>query len=156
MKELIDQYEAGGPQLSLAIRGLQPEDMVRPCEPGRWSIQQVVIHLADTEMIFAERIKRIIAEDNPRLIVADENRWVERLAIDAQSAEDAAALTELTRRQMTRILRAVPADAWARTGEHSVAGPITVTDAVRKCVNHLEHHLKFIHGKRATMGKEMW
>jgi hypothetical protein len=39
---------------------------------------------------------------------------------------------------------------------HSEAGKQTLADIVGKACNHLEHHLKFIHAKRAAMGKEMW
>lgn len=157
---LIDQYEAGADKVAQAIRNLTPEDL--QCVPdananvGKWSIQQVVIHLADAEAAFADRFRRIIAEDNPILYAWDENKFVQRLFYDQQSAQDAAEMIRLTRTQMTRILRAVGPAAFSRMGNHSARGPMRLDDAVASANSHLDHHVKFIHDKRAWMGKEMW
>jgi uncharacterized damage-inducible protein DinB len=160
-RDLIDQYAAGAEKLAQAIRGLTSEDLLAAPPPGgpevgRWTIQQVVIHLADAESAFADRIKRIIAEDNATLQAWDENRFVERLHYHDQSAEDAVKIVELTRKQVARILKKLPDSAFARKGVHSARGPQTLIDVLNNAVPHLEHHLKFIHAKRAAMGKEMW
>ena len=155
-RELIDEYEAGGARLSLAIRGLVPQDLQCPTAPGKWSIQQVAVHLADAELVLADRMKRVIAEDRPPLLAFDESRWMTALLPPDRSAEDAGALVEMVRRDVTKILRSLPPEAFRRTGVHSEAGELTLETIVRKANDHLEHHLKFIHGKRATMGKEMW
>jgi hypothetical protein len=159
-KQLIDAYEKGGDDLSQAIRGLTREDLL--CKPapdanvGLWSIQEVAIHLADTEFVLADRIKRIIAEDNPTLLAFDETKWAAGLHYAEQSAEDAAAAVELNRRQLVRVLKALPEAAFQRHGTHSEAGRITLADVVKKAQDHMAHHVRFIHAKRAKMGKEMW
>lgn len=159
-RELVEEYAAGGEKLSLAIRGLTREDLrCRPAEDagvGKWSIQEVVVHLCDCDQVYADRIKRVIAEENPTLLAFDENLWAGRLAYDAQSAEDAVTLIQLVRKQVGTILRAQDVKTWERAGTHSQAGKKTVRELVRGSVQHLEHHLKFIHAKRAKMGKEMW
>ena len=157
----IHQYEAAGELLSQAIRGLTREDMLVVPDPaanvGKWSIQQVVIHLADAEFAFADRIKRILAEDDPVLQAWDENKFVANLSYDQQSAQDAADLVRLIRAQTSRILRAAPPPALTtRKGRHTERGPQTVIDVLGYAVPHLEHHVSFIHRKRAGMGKEMW
>src|SRR6476619_6299129 len=82
-QDLIHQYEAAGELLTQAIRGLTREDMLAVPDPaanvGRWSIQQVVCHLADAEFAFADRIRRILAEDEPVLQAWDENKFVANL-----------------------------------------------------------------------------
>jgi uncharacterized damage-inducible protein DinB len=160
MKDLIDQYESGGEQLALSLRGLTPQDLL--CVPpadanvGRWSIQHVVIHLADAEQVLAERMKRVIAEENPQLLAFDENKWASRLEYDEQSAEDAAQLVELTRRQLARVLRKLTPADFERSGTHSESGRKTLADLLQTAVEHVEHHVKFIHEKRKFWGKEMW
>jgi hypothetical protein len=159
-QDLIHQYEIAGDLLAQTIRGLTREDMLTVPDPkanvGLWSIHQVVIHLADAEAAFADRIKRIIAMDDPVLQAWDENRFVTNLFYYQQSAEDAAELVRLTRAQTSRILRAAPPAALLRTGQHSERGVQSVMDVLKYAVPHLEHHLSFIHRKRANMGKEMW
>jgi uncharacterized damage-inducible protein DinB len=146
--QTIDDYEAGGTKLEQAIRGLTGEDLLAspPSEPeiGKWTIQQVVLHLCDSDLVYAERMKRVIAEENPTLHYAE------------QSAEDAVTLLATVRRQMARILRKLPESAFARSGNHTEYGKRTLAHLVEGAVKHLDHHIAFIHKKRAAMGKEMW
>lgn len=159
--ELIEHYARGGEKLSLAIRGLTREDLLQapPAdkpELGRWTIQQVVCHLMDSELVIVDRIKRVIADEDPQLLAYDENRWAEHLTYHEQSAEDAVAIVDLARKQLARVLAKLPESAWSRAGMHSERGKLTLRQLVEIEINHLDHHLKFIHAKRAAMGKEMW
>jgi hypothetical protein len=86
----------------------------------------------------------------------DESLWAQRLHYDAQSPEDAAELVQLTRRQLGLVLRKLSAADFERAGTHSERGRQTLSDVLRGAVDHLEHHVKFIHAKREFMGKEMW
>jgi uncharacterized damage-inducible protein DinB len=159
-RELIEQYADGAEKLSLAIRGLTPQDMVCAPDPqwnaGKWSIQQVVIHVADCEQVYADRMKWVISEDNPPLPGFDQEKWAAALLYEEQSAQEAAKLVELTRKQMASVLRKLPDDALARVGQHSERGAVKVIDLVQYMATHLDHHVNFIHQKRAKMGKEMW
>ncbi|MDB5171837.1 MAG: yfiT 1 [Phycisphaerales bacterium] len=155
-RTFIDDYEKAADRLTLSLRGLQREDLLAFPVPGTWSIQQIAIHLADSELVFADRIKRVIAEENASLLAWSENRWLKHLSYDAQSAEDAGKLVELTRRQTSRILRAQPDEAFDRKGVHSEVGPLSLKDLILKANAHLDHHLKFLVDKREKLGKIMW
>jgi uncharacterized damage-inducible protein DinB len=159
-RELIEGYFKGADKVSLAIRGLTREDLLVIPDPaaniGKWSIQEVVLHLADCDGVFADRMKRVLSEDNQTLLAFDENKWAAALHYKEQSAEDAARAFELTRKQMSVVLRAASDAQLARTGTHTERGKQTVLDILGYAVRHLDHHLKFIHAKRAAMGKEMW
>ena len=100
--------------------------------------------------------KRVIATDNPSLLAWDENKFAENLNYEEQSAEDAAKVVELTRRQVAKILRKLPDSALSRTGQHSEVGPMTLQAVVEKAVSHMDHHLTFIYNKRERLGKLMW
>jgi uncharacterized damage-inducible protein DinB len=159
--DLIEHYAHGGEKLSLAIRGLTRDDMLQPPpedDPklGRWSIQQVVIHIMDSDLIAADRMKRVIAEDNPMLIGYDENKFARNLFMEEQSAEDAVQIVSLNRQNFARVLRKLPDSAFGRAGQHNERGRVTLLDLLKTYTNHLDHHLSFIHAKRAAMGKEMW
>ena len=159
-EHLIESYAHGGEKVSQSIRSLTADDLlsVPPADAnvGRWSIQQLVLHLSDCELVFCDRMKRVIAEDNPTLLAFDEMRWTAALHYHDQSVQDAVQLIDLARRQMAIVLRNLPQEAFARSGTHSQTGRRTLQDLVQSAVDHLEHHLKFVHGKRAYMGKEMW
>jgi uncharacterized damage-inducible protein DinB len=152
-KTLIDQYEAGPAKLKEAIIGLSHDELLAAPIPGKWSTQQVVIHLADAEAAQADRMRRVLATDNPPLLAWDENQFAANLHYDVQSAEDAVQMIELTRRQLARILRASPASAFDRTGTHSERGKQTLRDILTMAVTHMDHHLKFVDEKRKALRK---
>ncbi len=159
-EDLIDRYEAGGEKLSLAIRGLTREDLLCVPDPaanvGKWTMQQVVVHCMDSDMVSIDRLKRMIAEDNPTLLGYDENKFVANLFYNDQPAESAGAFVDTARKTFAGVLRKLPLSAFDRAGTHNERGRITVGSYLQAVVDHLDHHIKFIHDKRAHMGKEMW
>ncbi len=152
----IEHYANGGQRLSQAIRGLTADDLAVPGEPGQWSIGSLVIHVADAELALADRMKRVIATDDPPLLAWDEAAFMAALHYGDQSVEDAVALVDLTRRQMGRVLRKLPPTTFDRAGVHSEAGRMTLADLIVRADKHLDHHLTFVNGKRERMGKLMW
>src|SRR6516165_3763734 len=105
--ELIDRYAAGGPLLLYAVTGLTPEHEKAPPGPGAgaWTLAQLVTHLLDADLVHADRMKRVIAENEPVLVAFDENAWIDRLGAGAMSVEEAANLFVANRRWMAQILR---------------------------------------------------
>lgn len=151
--QLVDRFAAGADKVRLAIAGLVRADCVARPGPGAWSIQELVIHLADSDAVAIERMKRVIAEKEPILRAYDENAWIQHHFCNDQSMEDAAALFELNRRQMARILRKQPDDAFDRFGMHSDNGRLTLSKLLTTYIDHLDHHLKFLRDKRERLGK---
>lgn len=156
----IKHFEDGGERLKLAIRGLTPDDLLwKPpadANVGLWSIHQVVIHLMDADLIGIDRMKRIAAEDNPTLIGYNETLFAASLFYEEQSVQDAITILDLSRRMFAGVLRRLPEATFDRVGQHNEAGRVTLGGQVKKYNEHLDHHLGFIHQKRAKMGKEMW
>ncbi|HZL33925.1 MAG TPA: DinB family protein [Tepidisphaeraceae bacterium] len=155
-QSLVHEYENAAGLVGQAIKGLSREDLLAFPVPGTWSIQQIVLHLADSEQVFADRMKRVIAEENPSLLAFDDKKWSANLHYHEQSAQDAAGLLELTRKQMSHILRNLPDSAFERKGNHNVAGPQTLRQILEKANKHLHHHMEFIVDKREKLGKIMW
>jgi uncharacterized damage-inducible protein DinB len=149
----VDVLAQGAAKLRIAISGLSDSDLQARPGPGKWSIQEVIVHIADADCAFAFRIKQIIAEDNPTLQAWSENQFIERLNYPGQSVETALTLIDATRKQIAVILKDQPDAAFARTGTHTQRGAQSVADVIGYCVWHLDHHLTFIEGKRANLKK---
>lgn len=149
--EAIEAYLAGVVSLGEAVRGLGADDIRARPVPGRWSLLEVVCHLADSEALFAERMKRVLAEDRPALPFSDPSRCVAALAYDSRDVDEELACLSAVRRQMARILRAQPPDAWERVGLHSREGEQTLEALLRKAIRHFEHHLEFVREKRKVL-----
>ena len=71
---------------------------------GKWSTLEVVCHLADFEIVFADRIKRVIAENNPTMFGGNPDEFAARLAYHQRDAEEELVLIEHIRKQVARIL----------------------------------------------------
>ena len=153
-RTLIDRFEAGGVELGEAILGLTPHQLTARLGPGQWSIHELVIHLADSDAIAIDRMKRVIAEDGPMLLCAEETFYVKELYCHDQSIDDAVTLFKVGRRQFARVLRLLPDAAFSRVGTHNVTGTMTLADLVETCVNHLSHHLDFLLRKRDKLENE--
>lgn len=149
--KLVDDYLAGIDSLQPVIDGLTPEQLRTRPIVGQWSTLEVICHLADTEALFAERMKRVIAEDRPPLLYADPDAFAAKLAVNDRDPAEEFALIRATRQQMARILRAQPPEVWQRIGVHNKAGDQTLEQLVRKAVDHLQHHIGFIRTKREAM-----
>jgi uncharacterized damage-inducible protein DinB len=152
-RTLIETYAAGGAKLRKAVEGLTREDFLAKPGPGDWSIQELVIHLTDSEYIAIDRMKRMLAENGPALLYADETAYVQALHSDEQSIDDAVLLFDVGRRQFARVLRKLPDAAFERHGNHSRKGRVTVGEMVGSYIQHLDYHLGFLYEKRKRLGK---
>ena len=151
ISDLIDEYAAGSRKLRDAIAGMTPEQIDGAPVPGKWSTRQVVCHLADSETVYADRMKHVIAEDQPSFAGGFHQQFAEHLAYAQRDIEEELRLIEVTRSQMARILRSLPSEAFERIGIHSVDGPMTLQTLLERITNHIPHHVQFIGAKRRAM-----
>ncbi|HYT92939.1 MAG TPA: DinB family protein [Gemmataceae bacterium] len=149
---LIDAYLAGVQTLRQAVAGMSRDQVLARPVPGKWSTLEVVCHLADFDPILADRCKRVIAEERPTLLGADENRFAAALAYHQRDLEEELSIIERTRGQLARILRTLPDDALQRVGVHNERGPRTLEQLLTTATNHIAHHVKFIAEKRQALG----
>lgn len=150
---LIDGYAKGAATLREAVEATVGVDVdARPIS-GKMSIREVVCHLADAEIIYAERMKRVLVEDRPTFFEADPNRFAAALFCERRALEDEVDAFEAVRTHMLPILQACDAAAFARTGIHSRDGAMTLATLLERIVRHVPHHLAFVEEKvRALRG----
>mgnify|MGYP001036974440 CR=1 FL=1 len=148
---LIDRYALGPALLEYAVYGLTDEQVHARPGPGAWSIAELVAHLADSDAVGSDRMKRVIAEPNPSLLAFDQDAWNDRLQMRDAPIDLAVALFGANRRWTERILRTCADEDFARAGVHSEAGRKTLADLLATYVGHLDHHLKFLYAKRANL-----
>lgn len=151
-QQLIDDYAAAPAALRKALQGLTPAQLDARPIPGKWSIREVVAHLADFEPISTDRIKRVIALDNPVLMNADENAFAARLAYGKRDLEEELSMIDFLRRHTARILRTLTPADFQRTGQHSTDGPLTLEKLLVRVTRHFPHHITFIEEKRRALG----
>ena len=152
LTEMINDYLAGVETLKKSVAGMSREQLLARPVPGKWSTLEVVCHMVDSDQAWIHRLKRVISEERPLLIGYDETRFAVSLAYHQRDLEEELAIFELSRQQMARILRTLPAEALARTGVHSERGLCTLEEMLQVEIDHVPHHVKFIVDKRRALG----
>jgi uncharacterized damage-inducible protein DinB len=150
--QFIEEYLAGPAAVRKAVSGMNAEQLRARPVAGKWSTLEVVCHLADFEPIMADRMKRVIAEERPQLIGADEKRFAAALAYHERDVDEELTIVEKTRSQLARILRKLPQEALQRVGMHNERGPRTLEQLLTGAIGHVQHHLAFVKDKRKALG----
>jgi len=148
---LIEEYLTGAGLLRRAVSGMTRDQLLARPIPGKWSTQEVVCHVADYEPIYADRMKRVIALEEPELLKGDPQLFAARLAYNHRDIEEELAIIEWTRKQMVRILRMLTPVDFQRRGWHSRDGALTLEVLLQRITDHIPHHIRFIEEKRRAM-----
>jgi uncharacterized damage-inducible protein DinB len=151
MQKLIDDYLAGPQRLRDAVAGMTAVEIDARPIAGKWSTRQVICHLADFEPVYADRMKRVVAEENPTIFAGNPDVFAARLAYEARDMEEELQLIEAVRKHVGRILKTLKPEDFQRKANHSEAGPVTLEKLLTNVTNHIVHHIKFIEEKRVAL-----
>jgi hypothetical protein len=138
-------------RLLLTIHGIAEDDLRRPEAEGRWSIAEVIAHLGDLELIYAVRIRSILAGTEGTLQALPQNAWIERV----HGREPVSELLEqfwFHRRMNLALLGRLSEEELSRSGSHPDYGAITIRDAFERIRRHDAKHLGQIERIKATHG----
>jgi len=122
--ELIARYRAGHEAVTEALAGIGEEELDRSAS-GEWTPRQIAHHLADSEMMSAIRLRRLISEDVPVLSGYDEVEFARILTRDRPVAPSIEAM-RWARESSAQILERLTEDEWNRSGTHAESGPYSV------------------------------
>ncbi len=126
-------------QIAVTATLVDGADAEHAYAPGKWSVRQVVQHLADTERIFATRLLRIARGDATPQLGFDENAYAEATASDARPLSNVVGELRAVRASTLALLGGLPAEAWSRTGTAS-GHLVSVRALVWIAAGHERHH----------------
>ncbi len=129
---------------TLPYFGADPAMQARRYAPGKWTLRQFLLHTVDCEGVLLDRLRRVLAEEQPLLLAFDENRWNDRLFSDQRDLRAAEALFVATRAAVIELATLCPPELHGRTGTHSVKGTRTFAGLVRFIHQHNAHHVEQI------------
>jgi hypothetical protein len=148
VRELLERFRRGGELLATATTGAAGAELDYKAAPDKWSVRQIVCHLADSEMVAGMRFRQTIAEDNPTIQGYDEKAWAEKLDYSRRKISHAVEAFRRHRAETYELLKDLPEPAWARPYVHSERGPGTLGGLLRACTEHLENHVAQIRAAR--------
>lgn len=130
--------------LQRAVAGLTPEEDGTPERPGKWSVRQVVQHLADSELVGGFRFRMVLAHDAPELPGYDQDLWAQRLRYQDNDIADALQDFAYLRRINLRLLRRATPDDLKRVMRHAERGDEPLGQMIRLYAGHDLVHLRQI------------
>lgn len=133
------------------VTGLDDAMLRLPEKPGKWSILQVVQHLADTELVYGYRIRMILTHDRPAIAGYDQDAWANGLDYNEVNLKDALEQLRVLRTLNLRLLRSLTEEQLDREGVHSERGPESVRTIVSMIAAHdLLHRNQILRIKKAN------
>jgi len=142
LSALLERFRRGPEFLAVTLTGVFGEEEDFTLAPGKWSIRQIVAHVADAEMVHAHRMRQVIAEDNPTIIAYDQDAWTARLDYARRKPKQSLESFRRMRAENYELLKDLPADTFERAGNHTERGRITLRQIVEGLAEHAESHAR--------------
>jgi len=112
--------------------------------PGKWTIRQILVHLADVELVHLWRYSRALAEPGSPVYAFDHNGWVSKLRYDERPITVCRDLFTGIRDQILYFVETMPESTLENTVNHSENGLITASRILSYLCYHTDHHLEQI------------
>lgn len=111
--------------------------------PGKWTIRDVVGHLADVERVMGYRALRFARADRTPLPGFEENEYVPLAGASSKSMEVLVGELETVRSATVALLAGLPTEAWRRVGSAN-GNEISVRALAAVIAGHERHHVAVI------------
>jgi hypothetical protein len=141
--DLLKLLETQRTETQALLGGIPDARALHRYAPGKWSIKEVVGHIADAERIFSYRALRIARGDETPLPGFDENAYTPAGHFDARPLAELAAELDVVRRATLALLRGFPAEVWLRRGTASNHG-VSVRALAYIIAGHERHHVMIL------------
>ncbi|MGH2417035.1 MAG: DinB family protein [Candidatus Limnocylindria bacterium] len=148
-RALLERYREGSAAIEAALAGVSEAELDRVPAGGGWSARQVAHHLADSEAMAYTRLRRLVADEDPRIQGYDEPRWAERLHYDRPIA-DSIAVAHAVRAASLSLLESLTDEEWERHGVHTESGVYSVDTWLEIYAAHPHEHADQIQAARGT------
>ncbi len=129
---------------TLGYFNLPESELEKQYAPGKWTVKQLLHHLADAETVLYERIRRAIAAPNQVIWNFDQDAWCEKLDYVNVPLEMNKPLFESTRNMVIYYAKKYYKSLGGNEFVHSSTGKRTLKDEFEKVAWHNEHHLEQI------------
>ena len=143
-KKPIEVLASSPRQLARLIQGVTKKKLAKRPAPDKWSVTEILAHLADTELVQGFRLRLILGASGCAIQGFDQDEWARYSDYAKHDPALSIEAYRVTRERTVRLLKSLPRDAWDRYGMHSERGKETVTRVTEMMAGHDLNHLKAI------------
>lgn len=141
-RDAVQTIATTPPALRALVDASGPEAVNRPPAPGKWSVREILCHLADCEITFAYRLRQALAEQHHRIQPFDQDAWSAVYA--AYDAPTALAAFTAARNWNLAFIKALPAAALDKPLTHPERGDMVIRTIIETMGGHDVNHLRQI------------
>jgi hypothetical protein len=138
----LESYRKGYELIRESLAGIPREAWSYKPSPTSWSIHEIIIHLADSEVNGYIRCRKIIAEPGSSITAYDQDAWTDKLSYSSQNTEDHLNLFRMLRELNHRLLSGLAEPVWEHHILHPEKGKVTLNDWLTIYSNHVKVHLE--------------
>ena len=143
-KDPLKIQKSTAKKLDKLTRRLSKKEIRRRPAPGKWSIAEILAHLADAEVVGSWRIRQILGADGTPIQAYDQNVWAETFRYEDRDPRESLKLFRVLRENNLLLLKSVPRKLWENHGMHAERGKETIAQVVRMFAGHDLNHLQQI------------
>jgi len=155
LKQHLEAAEKSPKEIAAAVSGLSPAALHYKPAPEKWSILEILGHLADIEIVYAYRLRQMLADQNPIIAPMDQDAWARNLGYMDMAAPELVAVYGLNRHHNLRLLRRLkPADLEKSAFHPERKQDVTVARLVEMMAGHGVDHLAQIERLKKEAGKK--
>lgn len=140
-KEPLEVQRETANTLAKLINSFSKKQISQRPEPGKWSITEILAHLADSEIVLSWRMRLVICQNGALIQAADQNVWAQTLDYARQDPKVSLEIFRVLRENNLRMLEVLPKKLWENYGMHSEHGKQTLAHIVRMYAGHDLNHL---------------
>ena len=143
-RDPVELQRVAPAQLSRLIDGRSHHQLTSRPAPDKWSIVEVLAHMAEDELSSSWRYRQMIERDQVTLEGFDQELWARLGKYETWSATEALEMFRLLREANLRMLDALTPEQWERSGNHVERGKLTVRELARHMAAHDINHIEQI------------
>jgi len=145
LKRHLDLAEKSPKEIAAAVSGLPDKALRYRISPDKWCILEILAHLADVEVLYAYRLRQMLADKDPVIAPIDQDAWAKNLGYLESSPPELIALYGLNRHANIQLLRRLKEADLKKSARHPEKDhPVTVADYVQMMSKHGPNHLEQI------------
>jgi uncharacterized damage-inducible protein DinB len=141
-KNPLRSQQATPKKLAALTRRLDKKQLKRRPAPGKWSIAEVLAHLADAELVIGFRMRLILGANGTPIQAFDQDVWAETFKYGRRDPKTSLETFRVLRENNLRLLKSVPKSLWQNYGMHQERGQESVDHIVRMMAGHDLNHLQ--------------
>jgi uncharacterized damage-inducible protein DinB len=141
-KDPLKVQKSTAKKMEKLIKPLSKKQIRRRPAPGKWSIAEILAHLADAEVVGSWRMRVILGADGTPIQAFDQDVWAKTFRYEGQDPKHSLKVFRVLRENNLSLLRSVPRKLWENHGLHSERGKETIAHIVRMFAGHDLNHLQ--------------